>query len=82
MIAPDAALIANAVPVLPLAIAKSLSSVSPVVATVITEAPDEADSATLPVWLAVMVTSTSVTVIAVVWAPRVLVPSVKAMVRA
>ena len=47
--APDAALIWNAVPVLPLAIAKLLASVSPVVATVMTAPSSASDSATVAV---------------------------------
>ena len=60
---PLLASIANAVPVFPFVMAKSLLSESPVTATVMTVAPTEALSATLAAWPAVMSMLTSVTVI-------------------
>ena len=63
VIAPLAALIANIESPFPAVIAKSLSSESPVVVTVITATSLAAFSATLPAWLAVIVISTSVTLI-------------------
>ena len=66
---------------MPLVIEKSLSSVSPVVATVRpVEVPDDVVSAIEADWPAVIAIATSVTVIAVAWAFRGLVPSVKARV--
>ena len=63
VITPLLASIANAVPVFPPVMAKSLLSESPVTATVMTVVPTEALSATFAAWPAVMSMLTSVTVI-------------------
>ena len=61
VITPLLASIANAVPVLPPVIAKSLSSESPDTATVITVVPADDPSATFAAWFAVISILTSVT---------------------
>ena len=62
VITPLLASMANAVPVFPPVMAKSLLSESPVTATVMTVVPTEALSATLAAWPAVISMLTSVTV--------------------
>ena len=62
MITPLLASMANAVPVFPAVMAKSLLSESPVTATVMTVLPTFTLSATLAAWPAVMSMSTSLTV--------------------
>ena len=74
MIAPVDELIVNADPVLPLAMDQVSDEVSPVAATVTTEDPVDALSET-DAEVSVTVTASFVTVIAVVCAPSVFVPS-------